>query len=165
MVIYPDLADGASPGSLLVLTPVYSNLAAIFMEGITTFILVFTVFRTAVGVREPHFTSGMDAKQVKAVRNIKRQVWMKKNFAPVAIGFTLGYLSFPSSYISGGGYNPSRALAGCVVGTDCSAIWVYFLGEFIGGGLAGLFHYWFMELPHEHYDNDVDTYDEDAFGL
>lgn len=166
MVIYPDLADGASPGTLLVINPGAGNLAAIFMEMICTFILVTVVFRTAAGVYEPHFNRDMDADQIKETKAKKRQVWMKKNFVPIAIGFTLGFLSFASSFVSGGAYNPARALGGCVVGTDCGKIWVYFIGDFVGGILAGLFHFWFIELPHEQAADEVaDAYDADVDGF
>lgn len=160
LVIYPDLADGASSATLLVLRPGpdVSNVSAIFMEMITTFILVFVVFRVAAGVAEPRHIADESAEKNKLVKDEKRQVWMKKNFLPIAIGFTLGFLSFPSSFVSGGGYNPARALGGCVVGTDCSDIWIYFIGEFIGGALAGLVHFWLFEWPHSDEEEIEDPY-------
>lgn len=168
LVYAPRLPDGGLAGGLLVVKPgaEATNTAAVFMEMFCAFILVTVVFRTAAGVKEPRFVEGMDDKQLRDVRHKKRQVYIKKHYAPIAIGFTLGFLAFVSSYVSGGAYNPARALGGCVVGTDCSDIWIYFIGDFVGGALAGLFHYWFFEIPHtEASDELADAYDADYCGL
>lgn len=151
LAVYPNLPDGTDRGSLLVISPGsgVSNVSAIFMEMIAAFILVLIVFRVAAGVREPAYEKGMTAEEIKNTKNKRRQVYFKQMIAfPWAIGAALGFLSYASGYLSGGAYNPARALGGCVAGSDCSDIWIYFIGDFVGGALAGLFHYWFFELPH-----------------
>lgn len=166
LVIYPDLPNGDSPGKLLVISPGQgvSNLSALFMEMIATFILVLIVFRIAVGVEEPRHKADETAEENRIVKRKKLLVWLKKVLAPLVIGFTLGYLALPSAYISGGAYNPARVLGGCVIGTDCSDIWIYFIGEFIGGALAGLFHFWVFEwdYPTEEPIEDPYLVDETA---
>lgn len=160
MVIYPKLRNGASPGTLLVVKPGngVSDLSAIFMEMIATFILVFIVFRIAAGVEEPRHKADETAEESQSVNMQKRYVWLKKMLAPVVIGFTLGFLALPSAYISGGAYNPARVLGGCVVGLNCSQIWIYFIGEFVGGALAGLFHFWVYELDYPKGEEPEDPY-------
>lgn len=126
------------------------------MELIASFILVLTVFRVVAGIRRPFFVQNMTKKQYVAIRDKRSQFAIKMfSSVPLGIAAALGFLSFPSSYVSGGAYNPARALGGCVAGGQCGKIWVYFLGDFIGGALAGLFHFWFLEHPHRQ-EEDID---------
>lgn len=110
------------------------------MEMIACFILILVVMRVAAAVEEPMYEADMSKDKFKAITAQKDLVWQKKMLAvPLSIGATLGFLGFVSSYVSGAAYNPARVLGGCVCGHDCSKIWVYWIGEFVGGALAGVF--------------------------
>lgn len=169
IAVVPNFPDGRKAGSLIVVSPGANstNLAAIFMEMIACFILVLTVFRVAAAVKDPQYKSDMTKAEFEKVHSVRTQISYKKLTAiPLAIAAALGYLSFATSYVSGGAYNPSRALGGCVAGADCSDIWIYFIGDFVGGALAGVFHYFVFETPHivseevnidNYYSNEADN--------
>ncbi len=156
LVTIPDGPNGEKAGAPLVISPGQgvSNLSAIFTELIAAFILVLIVFRVAAGIKEPAYEHGMTSERFQQIQRQRRQVAFKKFYLPIGIAATLGFLAYPTGYLSGGAYNPARALGGCVAGDNCSDIWIYFLGDFFGGALAGLFHYWFFEWPH--HDEDID---------
>lgn len=62
----------------------------------------------------------------------------RKITAPIAIGFTLGFLALCGISSSGGAFNPGIVLAPCLLSGTWTHSWVYFLGEFIGGLIGGL---------------------------
>jgi len=161
VVVPGNIAPGISGKSLLVpgFGPLSTNLAAIFMELIVTFILVLVVFRVVAGVRAPVYTENMTKEQFIAVTAKKDLFWHKKMLAvPFAIGAALGFLGFPSGYVSGGFYNPAIVFGGCLWGNNWSKIWVYWLGEFAGGALAGVFDFIVFEHHPRHEDADVSQF-------
>jgi aquaporin Z len=57
----------------------------------------------------------------------------------LAIGFTVTAAAFAVGNISGGAFNPAVAIGACMMGMlSWSAIWLYFVAEAIGGGLAAV---------------------------
>ena len=64
----------------------------------------------------------------------------KRDWAPLAIGITLGFMAFLGSSVTGGGFNPARALATALLSDDWNSIYVYIVGPFVGGLLAALLH-------------------------
>jgi len=92
------------------------------IEFLATFLLVFTVFGTAV---DPKSGAG--------------------NFAPIAIGFSLLCAATCIGPYTGAGLNPARTLSPAIV-FDCWTLgdfgdtfqWVYVLAQFAGGAAAGL---------------------------
>ena len=57
----------------------------------------------------------------------------------LAIGFTVTAAAFAVGNISGGAFNPAVAIGACMMGMlSWSAIWLYLVGEAIGGGLAAM---------------------------
>ena len=108
------------------------------MEFIATFLLVFTVFGTAV---DPRTGAG--------------------NFAPIAIGFSLFVSALAIGGFTGAGLNPARTLCPALV-HDCwtkdgpayegypkdNYQWAYVLAQFLAGAFAGLLYkYAFMTRP------------------
>jgi len=102
------------------------------LEFIATFLLVFTVFATAV---DPQSGAG--------------------NFAPIAIGFTLFVAAMTVGPYTGAGLNPARTLCPAVVhncwendnGGD-NYQWAYVLAQFLAGAFAALLYkYAFLTRP------------------
>jgi aquaporin TIP len=90
--------------------------AALLMEMALTFMLVFTVFATA-----------MDPKGMG-------------NLAPIAIGLAVvvGHLAGVS--FTGASMNPARSFGPAVVAGEWDDQWLYWLGPLIGGAIAGLLY-------------------------
>jgi MIP family channel proteins len=88
--------------------------AAVF-EAILTFILVSTIYQSAV-----HGKAG--------------------NIAAIAIGLTLAGAILAGGVYTGASLNPARTLGPALVAGDLSYVIPYFIGTFGGGILGGLFH-------------------------
>lgn len=91
--------------------------AAVLVEAVLTFVLVFTVFATA-----------MDPRRAT-------------NLAPMAIGFAVLVDHFVGVPLTGASMNPARTFGPALVADVWDDHWVYWLGPLIGGGLAGLAYY------------------------
>ena len=75
----------------------------------------------------------------------------KAGFAPVAIGFTLGFLCLIGGTVSGGAFNPARAFGPTLVsGSGWGYHWIYWVGDFLGAGLAGYAQSFFAHEAHVH---------------
>jgi aquaporin Z len=76
------------------------------------------------------------------------------SFYGLAIGFTVVAGAFAVGGISGGAFNPAIALGAMVTGLfEWSNIWIYFLADFLGAGVAA---YAFLHvLPAEKQTGDV----------
>ena len=68
----------------------------------------------------------------------------KRDFGPLAIGFTLGFLAFLGSSVTGGGFNPARALATALISNVWNSIYVYIIGPLAGGTFAAWLHTFFF---------------------
>ena len=89
----------------------------VLVEAVLTFVLVFTVFATAIDPR------GM------------------ANLAPVAIGLAVLVDHFVGVPLTGASMNPARSFGPALVADVWDNHWVYWAGPLIGGGLAGLVYY------------------------
>jgi aquaporin related protein len=131
---------GFAPGAVdkLVLAPPtgVNFITAAAMEALLTFILVFVIYATAMGVNTEKSLDGDSKSADKAEA--------KMNFAPIAIGLTLGFLCFLGGSVSGGCFNPARALAPAILSMKVSNIGVYLAGDFVGAGIAAALHTYFF---------------------
>jgi len=97
---------------------------AIFIEVITTFTLVITVFSNAVTAASP----------------------ANGNIAPIPIGFAVVLGILATGNLSGGSMNPARSIGPAVAAGYWHVHYVYWIGPIIGACCAGLlWKYVFME--------------------
>jgi hypothetical protein len=61
----------------------------------------------------------------------------KAGFAPVAIGFTLGFLGLIGGTVSGGAFNPARVFGPALISGNFKNHWLYWVADFVGAALAG----------------------------
>ncbi|XP_010549592.1 PREDICTED: probable aquaporin TIP3-2 [Tarenaya hassleriana] len=98
----------------------------LLMEIILTYGLVYTVYSTAIDPKRGSI--GI--------------------IAPLAIGLILGANMLVGGPFEGASMNPARAFGPALVGWRWKNHWIYWVGPFIGGGLAGLI-YEYMIIPTE----------------
>jgi MIP family channel proteins len=91
--------------------------AAVVVEAILTFVLVFTVFATAIDKR------GLG------------------HVAPLAIGLAVFIDHFVGVPLTGASMNPARSFGPALVSGTWDDQWVYWIGPLIGAGIAGLLYY------------------------
>jgi len=91
--------------------------AALLVEAVLTFMLVFAVFATAMDPR------GM------------------ANLAPIAIGFAVLVDHLVGLRLTGASMNPARSFGPALVADVWDNHWVYWAGPLAGGGLAGLVYF------------------------
>jgi len=91
--------------------------AAVLVEAVLTFMLVFAVFATAMDPR------GM------------------ANLAPIAIGFAVLVDHLVGLRLTGASMNPARSFGPALVADVWDNHWVYWAGPLAGGGLAGLVYF------------------------
>jgi MIP family channel proteins len=68
-------------------------------------------------------------------------VFSKKSFkewAPLAIGTTLGFIVMVGGPLTGGSFNPARWFGPALVGNEWGGVWPYLLGPIVGSLLAAL---------------------------
>ena len=99
--------------------------AGVIVEAILTFVLVFTVFATAVDRR------GLG------------------NAAPIAIGFAILIDHFIGVPLTGASMNPARSFGPALVANAWSDHWVYWVGPLLGAAMAGLFYHFVFLVPAE----------------
>jgi len=140
-----DFSGNENAARAVAVTPAKdANIAnAFLMELILTFILVYVIFAVAFDT--------VDSKNVQVVNTAhgKSKVGganltiyttsgaTKAGFAPIAIGFTLGFLCFMGGSVSGGAFNPARVFGTAVVGWKWTSHWMYWIADFLGAGMAG----------------------------
>lgn len=98
----------------------YASLPALLVELVFTFALAYVVLHTAVSKK----TQG-------------------NSYFGLAIGFTVTVGAFASGAISGGAFNPAVAIGPTIVhagvgGGSWSALWIYIVGDLVGGALAAV---------------------------
>jgi len=125
---------------------------AFVMEVILSFILVYVIFATAFDTVDTKNAITLQQEGVSKTSNGRKVVDKsvgrnltiyttsgntKAGFAPLAIGFTLGFLTFVGGSVSGGAFNPARAFGPAIVSGNWDNHWVYWFGDFCGAALAG----------------------------
>jgi glycerol uptake facilitator protein len=68
-------------------------------------------------------------------------VYSKKSFkewAPLAIGTTLGFIVMVGGPLTGGSFNPARWFGPALVGDEWGGVWPYLVGPIVGSLLAAL---------------------------
>ncbi|KAI9204424.1 aquaporin-like protein [Polychytrium aggregatum] len=115
---------------------------AFLMETTLTFILVYVIFATAfdtVDTTNSIKVAG-DGKDTNVGKNLTIYTTSgssKAGFAPVAIGFTLGFLGLLGGTVSGGAFNPARVFGPALLTGSWNNHWIYWVGDFLGAALAG----------------------------
>lgn len=75
--------------------------------------------------------------------------------APLAIGFIVGANMLAGAPFDGAGMNPARVFGVALIGWRWSHHWLYWVGPFIGAGLAGLTYEFLLiqpeTAPHAHH--------------
>lgn len=87
---------------------------------------------------------------------VHKRAAQNKGSAPLAIGFTVFLAHILLIGVTGCGINPARSLASAVVYGDCSQLWVYIVGAYVGGIVGASLHF----LPFQ-WMNDPDVIKED----
>jgi aquaporin TIP len=108
------LKDGGNLGAHSISDLVDGNGSAVVVEIVLTFILVFTVFATAMDPR------GMG------------------NLAPFAIGFAVLIDHFVGVPLTGASMNPARSFGPALVAGEWDDHWIYWAGPLLGGALAAV---------------------------
>jgi MIP family channel proteins len=103
---------------------VANNLAAVGVEALITFFLVWTVFATAVSPKGNTI------------------------IAPLVIGFAVFVIHLVAIPLTGTGANPARTFGPALVQGDWDDHWVYWVGPLLGAALAGL-SYWTLYLSDD----------------
>ncbi|NP_001105045.2 aquaporin TIP3-2 [Zea mays] len=106
---------------------------AVLLEAVMTFGLVYAYYATVVDPKRGHLGT----------------------IAPLAVGFLLGANVLAGGPFDGAGMNPARVFGPALVGWRWRHHWVYWLGPFLGAGLAGLVYEYLLippadAVPHTH---------------
>jgi MIP family channel proteins len=75
-------------------------------------------------------------------------VYSKKSFkewAPLAIGTTLGFIVMVGGPLTGGSFNPARWFGPALVGTEWGGVWPYLAGPIVGSLLAAAVYRFVLE--------------------
>jgi aquaporin TIP len=104
--------------------PGFENEAALIIEAILTFFLVWVVFATAA---DPRGTF--------------------KSIAGLAIGLTITLDVLMAGPITGAAMNPARAFGPELLSGDWDNFWIWYIGPFAGGILGALAYEWLYLRP------------------
>jgi aquaporin TIP len=116
-VVLVDSVEGTLGAHAINDAAVDGNGAAVLVEVILTFILVFTVFAAAMDPR------GLG------------------NLAPIAIGLAVLIDHLIGVPLTGASMNPARSFGPALVAGEWDDQWVYWVGPLLGGAIAGLLYY------------------------
>jgi len=140
-IIFPSV-KGTNPISLIALTqPEDVSIGSMFlMEFILSYILIYVIFATAFDTIKP--ASSKESGAGRPGQRKKLTIYTtsgntKAGFAPIAIGFTLGFLAFLGGSISGGAFNPARAFGPALLSGIWDNQWLYWVADLLGAALAG----------------------------
>jgi MIP family channel proteins len=68
-----------------------------------------------------------------------------KDWAPLAIGTTLGFIVMVGGPLTGGSFNPARWFGPALVGNEWGGVWPYLLGPILGSLLAAAVYRFVLE--------------------
>ena len=117
LVLPAELTDPVSLGTPLVDKEVIGIGAAVVLEAVLTFFLVWVIFATAADERGTF-----------------------KSIAGLAIGLTITFDILVGGPLTGAAMNPARAFGPELVEGEWSDAWVYYVGPLAGGALAALLY-------------------------
>src|SRR5207244_5062645 len=121
--VVTDSVAGNLGAHTLNMSALSSTGAGLVVEVILTFVLVFTVFATAVDKR------GLG------------------NAAPIAIGLAILIDHFVGVPLTGASMNPARSFGPALVANAWSDHWVYWVGPLLGAAMAGLLYHFVFLVP------------------
>lgn len=123
-VVIPDALQGnlGAHGLGLGITPT----TGLIVEIILTFVLVFTVFATAMDPRGPG------------------------HLAPIAIGLAVLVDHLVGVPLTGASMNPARSFGPALIAGSWTNHWVYWIGPLIGGAIAALLYEFVFRNRPEH---------------
>ncbi|KAK5582601.1 hypothetical protein RB653_004186 [Dictyostelium firmibasis] len=135
-----NFTDGKNAAAAVAIAPSSdANIGNAFLtELVLTFILVYVIFAVAFDTVEDSVKTkvvGKSSSNNLTIYTTSGQT--KAGFAPIAIGFTLGFLCFLGGSVSGGAFNPARVFGTALVGNNWTRHWMYWIADFLGAGLAG----------------------------
>lgn len=117
---------------------------ALLTEMILTGILTYVAFSVAINVFNPPTQVKIEIPDEvddnDKLRVVTSQAPNRSAFAPIAIGFTLGFLSLLGLGASGGVFNPAVTLPPVLFSGVWRNVWVYWVGQFVGGLAGALIH-------------------------
>ncbi|KAI8846589.1 aquaporin-like protein [Chytridium lagenaria] len=160
MAVFPRPKDGFFkdiPSSVVVSLDGSAHIVnAFFMEVALTFILVYVIFATAFDTVDTSNSIKVNGKASKD-KGVGKHLTIyttagntKAGFAPLAIGFTLGFLCFVGGTVSGGAFNPARVFGPALITGQFRHHWIYWFGDFIGAALAGWTQSFFAHEAVQH---------------
>eukprot|EP01132_Coremiostelium_polycephalum_P004544 gene4544-5661_t len=137
-----DFKDGKNAAQAVAIEPGEdANIGNAFLtELILTFILVYVIFAVAFDTVDDNVKTVVRGGKSSGNNNLTIYTTSgatKAGFAPIAIGFTLGFLCFMGGSVSGGAFNPARVFGTALVGRNWKAHWMYWIADFLGAGMAG----------------------------
>ncbi|OIR57624.1 MAG: aquaporin-like protein [Amphiamblys sp. WSBS2006] len=141
--LYP--ADFETVAKNLVVAPPSTEtedvIRALVMESVLTFILVFVVYSVALGLpseKERHEGKHGGIVTEEDEPPSEERVARKNSLAPLAIGFTLGFLVPIGGPASGGAFNPARVTGPALLAGEYNGVWIYWVGGIIGPAIAAI---------------------------
>ncbi len=103
-----DEGRASNYGALSISPLIAGNVAGACIEGIGTFLLVLAVCAVAFNPRA------------------------RREWGPLAIGFTLGLDIMIFGPLTGGGFNPARWFGPALIGNEFAGAWLYIVGPIVG---------------------------------
>jgi glycerol uptake facilitator-like aquaporin len=145
LATFPENFEKGNVAAQVAVVPaIDANIGNAFLtELILTFILVYVIFAVAfdtVDSKNVQVVNTPGGKQKKGANSLTIYTTSgatKAGFAPIAIGFTLGFLCFMGGSVSGGAFNPARVFGSALVGNVWTDHWMYWIADFLGAGMAG----------------------------
>jgi len=145
LATFPENFEKGNVAAQVAVTPAAdANIGNAFLtELILTFILVYVIFAVAFdtvdnkNVQVVNTPGGKQKKGGNSLTIYTTSGATKAGFAPIAIGFTLGFLCFMGGSVSGGAFNPARVFGPALVGGVWKDHWMYWIADFLGAGMAG----------------------------
>ncbi|HUF54780.1 MAG TPA: MIP family channel protein [Dehalococcoidia bacterium] len=126
-VVLVDSIEGTLGAHAVNDAAVDGNGAAVLLEVILTFVLVFTVFATAIDTRS-------------TIANV----------APLMIGLAILIDHLVAVPLTGASMNPARSFGPALAAGEWDDHWIYWAGPLLGGALAGIVYmlaFWDREGP------------------
>lgn len=116
-----DEGRAADYGAVQVSNLLGGNFQGMLVEGIGTFVLVLVILSCALNPSA------------------------RRQWAPLAIGTTLGFLVMVLGPLTGGSFNPARWFGPALVATEWGDVWPYLVGPILGSALATVVYRFVIE--------------------